>query len=397
MAPATRSRWTTQRKLAVASIACADVAGLVVLLEMTLTDFGGPDLPWVWWSAYALFLVTLLLIHGFVPRPRRLPVNVLLVTHVVLAVALVALFAEQGWTAILFVVTAATISFFWRPRTVLLVATLQTALIGSMIAAAGWPLADVLMGILAYGNFQAFGALVVFAARGEAAARADLAIANTELRSTAALLEMTTREAERLRIARDLHDLAGHHLTALSLELEVLSHLVEDGPGREHQQRASSIAKELLQSVRTAVTEMREASPALEPTLLSLADSVTALEISVHIRESDRIPVEYAAIVVHCVQEAITNCLRHAGARHLDVTVEADTRGVRVAIRDDGSGVAEIKPGNGLLGMIERFETEGGTLRVSSGVNVGFSIHGSLPGTDRVSSRSTIDIGGGTG
>ncbi|MFC0681245.1 sensor histidine kinase [Lysobacter korlensis] len=382
MASVRKSRWTTQRKLAWASIACADIPAVIVLLESTLTDFGGPAMPWVWWSAFLLFIVTLMLIHGILPRPRRVQVNALLVVLIGLAVALVGFYPEQGWNALLFVVTAATMSFFWRLRTVVVVAAAQTATVGIVFASAGWPLADVLMGLFAYGNFQVFGALVMFAARGEADARSELAVAHAELRSTAALLEMTSREAERLRISRDLHDLAGHHLTALSLELEVLSHIVRDDPGREHVNKATAIARELLGSVRAAVSEMREAPVSIEAALRSLADDIASVQVSVRVRESVPISAEHAVIVMRCVQEAITNCMRHSDARRLDILIDADTRGIRVTITDDGTGSARVTRGNGLTGMAERFETAGGTLEVRSQAGAGFSIVGSIPATE---------------
>ncbi|NLP83246.1 sensor histidine kinase [Microbacterium sp. CFH 90308] len=379
MVPARRARWTTQRKLAWASIACADVPAIIVLLESTLTDFAGPTLPWVWWSAFVLFILTLMLVHGILPRSNRVPVNALLVALIALAVTLVAFYPEQGWNALLFVVTAAAISFFWDLRTVIVVAAAQTATVGAMFASAGWPLADVLMGIFAYANFQAFGVLIVFALRSEAHARSELAVTNAELRSTAALLEMTSREAERLRIARDLHDLAGHHLTALSLELEVLMHLVREGAEREHVEKARRIARDLLASVGVAVSEMREAPNSIEPALRSLTDQIAALDVSILVHENEPIRDEHAVIVIRCVQEAITNSMRHSDATRLDVVVDAEARGIRVSIVDDGSGSADVVRGNGLNGMAERFEGVGGTLEVGSPAGGGFRIVGTIP------------------
>jgi len=88
-------------------------------------------------------------------------------------------------------------------------------------------------------------------------ARVELRMVNSELRATQALLEENTRIAERVRIARELHDLVGHHLTALTLNLEVVTHLV-DGKVLGHVQQAHSLAKLLLADVREVVSEMRE-------------------------------------------------------------------------------------------------------------------------------------------
>jgi signal transduction histidine kinase len=80
---------------------------------------------------------------------------------------------------------------------------------------------------------------------------------NSELRATRALLAESTRIAERMRIARELHDLIGHHLTALSLNLEVASHLSNEAAS-EHVRKAQSTARLLLADVREAVSELRQ-------------------------------------------------------------------------------------------------------------------------------------------
>ena len=88
-------------------------------------------------------------------------------------------------------------------------------------------------------------------------ARDELRKVNSELRATQALLAENTRIAERVRIARELHDLVGHHLTALTLNLEVVTHLV-DGKSLEHVQQAHALAKLLLADVREVVSDMRD-------------------------------------------------------------------------------------------------------------------------------------------
>jgi signal transduction histidine kinase len=80
---------------------------------------------------------------------------------------------------------------------------------------------------------------------------------NAELRATRALLAESARVNERTRISRELHDLLGHHLTALSLNLEVAGHLSE-GRVKEHVQQAHTLARLLLTDVREAVSQLRE-------------------------------------------------------------------------------------------------------------------------------------------
>src|SRR3546814_12036878 len=76
---------------------------------------------------------------------------------------------------------------------------------------------------------------------------------NSELRATRALLAESSRLSERMRISRELHDLLGHHLTALSLNLEVATH-VSSGKAQEHVRQAHTLAKLLLTDVREAVS-----------------------------------------------------------------------------------------------------------------------------------------------
>src|SRR6185312_12913370 len=139
---------------------------------------------------------------------------------------------------------------------------------------------------------------------------------NSELRATRALLAESSRIAERMRIARDLHDLIGHHLTALSLNLEVASHLTNEAAGA-HVRKAQSTAKLLLADVREVVSELRQDdSIDLTQALRSLTDGVPGL--NVHVVMPPRFSVEdprRAQVLLRCAQEIITNAARHAGAR----------------------------------------------------------------------------------
>jgi signal transduction histidine kinase len=371
--------WASRNLLIVTSIACAAAVGVVVILESALSPSGGPQLPIVWWFAYALLVVALLTIHDFVPLRGRVPVNVVLGSMIALSAVLTMLFPQQIWMAALFVLTATTTSFFWRPRSVVILVGGQTTLVAVMGLLGGWSTVDIVMGVLAFGNFQAFGALVVFAARGEAEARRELAIAHAELRATIALLEWTTKEAERLRISRDLHDLAGHDLTALSLELEVASHLTADPSAAVHVGRARSIAKGLLGTVRTAVGEMRTRPISLASALRDLAAGAPGLNVSVDVDDHVDVHDDHVVIVLRCVQEGITNALRHSAATSVNVVVHADENATVVIVSDDGDGVERIEPGNGLRGMRERFEAIGGTLDMQSHRGGGFTITGRLP------------------
>lgn len=363
-------------------LACTAVVGIAVALEQSMTDHPGPALPVLWWVAYGLFLVCLTLTTGLVPRPSAVPETALLSALVGIAIVTFSLFPVQGWTAILFVVTAAIAARLVSPRLAVAVVAVQTAVLAVGIAFGGWPFTDVVLGVVAYGGFQAFGALMVLAARRETEARHELAATHAELRSAMAVLEATSRDSERLRIARDLHDVVGHQLTALALELEVASHSEDPAV---HVRRAREIAKGLLGDVRSTVGQMRDRAQPLEPSLMALARDVPGLTVSVTVAGADEIGGEETGVILRCAQEAITNTLRHAGADRLDLLVDAGPEGVRLLASDDGRGVERVEPGHGLNGMRERVESLGGSLVVHTSPGSGFRLVCELPGTRRTS------------
>jgi len=205
--------------------------------------------------------------------------------------------------------------------------------------------------------------------------RDQLRKVNSELRATQALLADNTRIAERVRIARELHDLVGHHLTALTLNLEVATHLVE-GKALEHVQQAHSLARLLLADVREAVSEMRlddrvDVSAALQTLVDGMPEPRIHLDLPLEVARLD--PVR-AQVVLRCAQEVITNSVRHARAENLWISLEQADDSVTLSARDDGQGVKKVEPGNGLKGMSERLSSLGGGLEIDSRPGAGFRV-----------------------
>ncbi len=211
-------------------------------------------------------------------------------------------------------------------------------------------------------------------------ARADLRRVNSELLATQSLLAENTRIAERVRISRDLHDLVGHHLTALTLNLEVASH-TSDGKAKEHVDQAASVARLLLSDVREVVGDLRrDGLVNLREALHVLAEGVPEinihLDIPEHLAQTDP---SHAQTLLRCAQEVITNAVRHANAANLWVQLESGLDGISLRARDDGRGAAELMPGNGLNGMRERLRELGGRLDISTGPGVGFQLRAWMP------------------
>lgn len=373
------SRWSARVGLILSSVGCALALGLAVLLDTVLAPMGGPRLPVVWWGAYASYVVLLLAIHGYLAQPRWFSVDARLVLLSGLGALLVLLFPSQGWLSLLFVLTTTMAAFFWPPRAIVALVVAQTVLVVVTGLLGAWSVTDLAVSAVVFGVSQVFGALVVFIVRSEAAARRELAVAHADQHAIAVQLEVTSREAERLRIARDLHDLTGHQLTALSLELEVAGHLADEGDVRNHVVRARTITKDLLGTVRAAVGEMRSDSPSLERSLRELLAGVTGLEVHVEFDVAEPLDMDRTLTILRCVQEAITNTLRHADARSVRVGVVHQDNGVRIVVADDGDGAGSFQPGHGLRGMRERFEVFGGRLEIDSTPGSGFTVTGWLP------------------
>jgi signal transduction histidine kinase len=212
------------------------------------------------------------------------------------------------------------------------------------------------------------------------AARDELRKLNSELQATQALLADNTRIAERVRIARELHDLVGHHLTALTLNLEVATHLVE-GKALEHVQQARSLAKLLLADVREVVSDIRENDKVdLAAALGTLVEGVPEPRVHLDLpRKLAMMDPLQAQVLLRCAQEAITNSVRHANARNLWIRLAQDENGVVLTAHDDGRGASDLAVGNGLRGMSERLQQLGGELRLESRPGAGFSLHAWLP------------------
>ncbi|NND45264.1 MAG: sensor histidine kinase [Xanthomonadales bacterium] len=211
-------------------------------------------------------------------------------------------------------------------------------------------------------------------------ARDQLRKVNSELRATQALLTENTRMAERVRIARELHDLVGHHLTALTLNLEVVTHLV-DGKAKEHVGQARELAKMLLADVREVVSDMRRGDQVdLTRALRTLVEGVPEPHIHLDL-PSDLVMIdpEKAHLLLRCLQEIITNSVRHARARNLWIRLSTSQDGIAMSARDDGRGVSKVQAGNGLRGMRERLSQLGGKLEVESQKGAGFTLHAWIP------------------
>lgn len=183
------------------------------------------------------------------------------------------------------------------------------------------------------------------------------------------------RYAERLSMARELHDVMGHHLTALNLHLQLSDALLkrhDEAGAAQAVEKARLGAAGLLAEVRAAVSRERESQRInLEAALRTLAEGIasTQIELSLDPVARDLSP-RTAHALLRCVQEAVTNAVRHAGATrvHIALTLVGDGQAaepqVQVRVEDNGRGTRKLREGNGLKGMQERMAELGGAMQV---------------------------------
>ncbi|MGY6517910.1 MAG: sensor histidine kinase [Lysobacteraceae bacterium] len=254
------------------------------------------------------------------------------------------------------------------------------ALVPALMLGQEFMLFEAILQSALYAGYSSFAFAIGLVARQQSEARDEQRRLNAELRATRALLAEGSRLSERMRISRELHDLLGHHLTALSLNLEVAGHLTQ-GRGQEHVRQAHTLAKLLLTDVREAVSQLREDGVVdLGIAIRSLVDGVPGVDIRLDMVEPFQVQdPECAHVLLRCAQELITNVVRHAGARTLWLRLAVDGRVVRVVARDDGRGADTLRVGNGLTGMRERVEGLGGALSIRTAPGTGFQVDIELP------------------
>ena len=353
----------------------------------TISRIAAGDLASVWavaWTAmFVAFGAALVdcLRPGSISRPRRI---VMMTVQALTGLGMMYVGVNGTAGAVLVIVAAeAAVTFAARGAWLWVVAqTLGIAFVFRQFD--NWSDTIALTG--AYAGFQAFAIAAMSLAVSERAARESLSRVNDELHATRSQLAENSRAAERLRISRDLHDTLGHHLTALSLQLDVASRLAS-GQAEGHIREAHAITKLLLADVRDVVSQMRETGR------VDLAQAVKAVTsehgtMKIHLDIPETLPIDEpdrAHALVRCVQEIVTNATKHGEAANLWIRIVAQPGGIALHARDDGRGAREVTWGHGLMGMRERFAELSGSIDVTAGSGRGFEVRGFMPRPGTVS------------
>lgn len=271
-------------------------------------------------------------------------------------VAFIALLAAMCVTQLLLIGTdALSLAVFLVPVTVFLLPPKPGYIAGAFVVVAilAYPLLarepwSMSFGIIASGVFLGCAGSVFFT---------KSAIDDSRVASQEAVLD------ERERVARDIHDVLGHTLTAIALKSELAERLVERDTAAAKREIAliTQLSREGIAEVRSTVSGLRVRQLGAELEQARSVASEAGIDLTVR-GEADAVDPRYRILFAWALREAMTNIVRHAHASHARILLADNS----IEITDDGVGFSGTS-GNGLRGLLERVEHAGGSLTIASG------------------------------
>ncbi|NGO69731.1 sensor histidine kinase, partial [Streptomyces boncukensis] len=222
-----------------------------------------------------------------------------------------------------------------------------------------------------------------------------------ELREARAAVAQLAANEERLRLARDLHDLLGHSLSLITLKSELAGRMLPGDPERAAGEVADieRVGRQSLVDVREAVSGYRRPTLAVELAGARTALAAAGIEADVPQAGPDGavaggpLAAGQESPLAWSLREAVTNVVRHSGAsRCAVVLVRRPDGAVRLTVTDNGTGPAGAPEGNGLTGLRERLALAGGTLATAPGVRGGYTLHATVPAHPAPSPDAAPDL-----
>ncbi|MDQ2743770.1 MAG: sensor histidine kinase [Chloroflexota bacterium] len=253
----------------------------------------------------------------------------------------------------------------------------------------------VLMVVLGLAIGGGIGAVLQIALQGAVSGVAVIVVVRTvvmnlELQHARAEIARLAVSEERLRFARDLHDLLGHSLSLIALKSELAARLATGSP------RAAAEMRDIEQAARAALQEVREAvagyrQPTLASELQGAGEILTAAGIRFDYKgETVVLPAAQEAALSWVVREGVTNVIKHSKARHCTIRIRAEAGRIECEVIDDGPGPSTPGAGSGLPGLAERVEALGGQCEAGR-IQGGFRLAVSLP-ADRGSRNADAEV-----
>ena len=203
--------------------------------------------------------------------------------------------------------------------------------------------------------------------------------AQAEVTASRARIVAAADQARR-RIERDLHDGTQQRLVSLALKLRAAQAAVPPGLGGQ--------LDEAVAEATGALEELTEIARGIHPAILAERGLAAALKtlarrspipVDLQVRADERLPEPVEVSAYYVVAEALTNAAKHSGASAVSVEVEVAGEVLRVAVRDDGAGGADLARGTGLAGLKDRVEALGGRILLDSRPGAGTSLQAEFP------------------
>lgn len=325
-------------------------------------------LIWAGFGAFVALYVLLLVPPRWSRRAGAEATVAALGAMLAIAIALLAGGAPDSFVG-LFVYFAAAVGFVLHVRPALTLIGATAAGVGIASVATGHSDSSVGATVL---TIVAIGAMT--------AAFARKIHANWELRRAREELANLAVAEERLRIARDVHDLLGHSLSVIALKSELAAKLLERDPERAAAELAdvNAVSRSALAEVRETVQGYRRL--ALGEAIDGARSALAAAGIGCELHEPGvALPEEVEGVLAWAVREGATNVVRHSGARRCAIRIHADDTVAAVEVEDDGRAAGAAGEGSGLAGLAERAERVRGRLEAGAKPGGGFRLSLTVP------------------
>ncbi len=311
---------------------------------------------------------------------------VLVFRHTGRALSRAAVFGALGTSCVLAAVLTLTMGDAWLVLCVY-VSVAYGAVLPLRLSRWAIPLNTVFMvavGVLVRGSHGLLSALVIPSLLGGFAMSGVRQMVRTTraLRAARATVAQLAANEERLRLARDLHDLLGHSLSLITLKSELAGRMLPDKPEQAARQVADieRVSRQALVDVREAVSGFRR--PTLEAEVAGARTALAAAGIAADLSRAaihhPDLPADQEGALAWALREAVTNVVRHSGARRCAVTLDETDDELCLTVTDDGRG-ATGPHGNGLTGLAERLQLADGRLETGPGERGGFTLRALVP------------------
>lgn len=351
-------RWVALLTWALLSAAC-----LYFLAERPAT----PVFSAHWLITAGCFVAFYLCFHWATreaPLPREPSLRIILVALQFMTIIALYFLLPYNFVAILMVLWAAQLPYFMALDKAIAASPL-IALPHFFVYQFYWQDSFAWLSAVLFWTFIIFSMTMMGTQLREARARENEQRINRELRATQALLTEAGKQTERTRIARNIHDLLGHHLTALTINLQVAERK-SDGEVQSLITKSRSIAQLLLADVREAVSEIRASD------VMDIAPAIAALNVTI---PAKTVQIDYpsplqindiyvAEAILALIQESLTNFMRHSSGDKYHARVNTAGSSISIEITDNGQVKHDIIEGNGMKGLFERVNLAGGHLEL---------------------------------